>query len=919
MKTDADGSFEKLDFVSGNDEAYENPILSALGTAGRETMRLFIEMESADIPVEMELCGGGETKADSMLGKVQYGICHRVSGVDSERQSQDGSIQVVRAPGINREVEMVYNAILGDYLRAKEKGEWFNFSDVAVLVPDMKKYRPFLKQVFGVRGKIPYGLVDPTASIDSFYAAGLSALLELDAKEFTRSSVLAVLSNPCVQKARHIANEDFAHWVELVDRLGVHRGFSDDAPEGSAAACSGSFAFTWNHAMKRLRLGKFVSSVPGDAHLGVPYGDIDSENCGESLSVNVEELYDAITELRGTGDRTMADWCGAIEKLSEEWLAIPAERREEVVMERTVGSQLANLRTAFEGDARVYPIDFVLEYVRQALGSVPAFENGQYLTQGVTIAPLSSMRTVPFKEVYILGLGETEFPGVQSRSRLNLKQCRACLGDATVDNVNRHFFLETLMSVRRRLVLSYDGEDTAKDEKKYPSSVIRLVEDYLSRHVLASGEGPDTNGEGKAKFKEVELPLLERDLMAVGGRSDAVPSDLEKRIVTTYSNIQRQQARLDVGRAQIKGEGTADKADSPGKVDKPTSGKGKELEIPLKWLAEFLKEPRKTILKRRLKIYDESKTDVRRADDEPIDPAEYKLYPVMDRLLLKMFQGRFPDDEARNAEVRAEYRLQERSAQVGGGLIGEFSCRRSLKADVDAICANAQFNAFLGTHKTLTEAHRPLRVRLPIVLDGDQAVVFTGEMPIYWIEGDRLTLMTMRSGAEKKFVKNTLEQLLFCAAIAAGGNLTCNELPIESQPKQFELHCFDDKNAEMRIVNFEDAGPFLKGVASLFMQDADCVLLPIGLEKVKQAYDKALKEGKEDFDCVTLLEETDSTGGYVLDDQVSPVKNMIEALAEECDGSRLLAVMEKMKPLYLSLFRAAPDPVKEQKKTAKGK
>ena len=920
LKTDADGSFEKLDFGSGNDEAYENPILSALGSAGRETMRLFIEMESADIPVEMELCGEGEGKLDSMLANVQHGVCHRVSGGEGNRQGQDESIQVVRAPGINREVEMVYNAILGDYLRSKMNGTWFDFSEVAVLVPDMKKYRPVFKQVFGARGKIPYGLVDPSASADSFYAAGLTALLELDADEFTRSGVLAVLSNPCVQKARHIANDDFAHWVELVDRLGIHRGFSDDAPEGSAAACSGSFAFTWNHALKRLRLGKIVSSVPSDTHLGVPYGDIDSENCGESLSVNVEELYDAVTELRGTGDRTIADWCGAIEKLSAEWLAIPVERREEVVMERAVGSLLANLHSAFGGDARKYPIDFVLGYVRQALGAVPAFENGQYLTQGVTIAPLSSMRTVPFKEVYILGLGETEFPGAQSRSRLNLKQCRACLGDATADNVNRHFFLEALMSVRERLVLSYDGEDTAKDEKKYPSSVIRLVEDYLSRHVLASGEGADTNGEGKAKFKEVELPLLERDLMAVGGRPGAELSDLEKRIVTTYSNIQRRQARLDLGRARLQSK----KAGKAAEVSTAQPARGKEIEIPLKWLAEFLKEPRKTILKRRLKIYDVSKSDVRRADDEPIDPDTYKFYAAKDRLLLKILQKKFQHAEKLEAATKAEYALLERSAQIGGGLIGEFSFRRSLKADVDAIFKNACFNAFMDMHKPLDENHRPLCVRLPITLEDGQKIFLIGEAMFHWIKGDQLSLMMWRKDANGCFIKNTLEQILFCATIAAGGKLTCGEQSVESPQGPYELNCFDAGNGENRLVNFKNAQEFLTKVVRVFMQEGDCVFLPIGLKAIEDAY-KANKKEKEEkngdinaicIDCEKLLEaaEVGGTGDYGADDRVNPVKNMIDALAEECDRARLLKVMEMMKPLYLSLFTAVAEPDKEPKK-----
>lgn len=918
LETDADGAFQKLDFGAAEaDEAIENPILSALGTAGRETMRLFIEMESADIPVEMELCGDGDTEGDSMLGKVQYGVCHRTSVTGDGRREQDDSIQVVRAPGVNREVEMVYNAILGDCLRAQARGERFDFSEVAVLVPDMRKYRPFFRQVFGARGEIPFGIVDPTASTESFYAAGLAALLELDAEEFARSGVLAVLANPCVRQARRIADDDFARWVELVDRLGIHRGFSDDAPEGSAAAGSGSFAFTWNHALKRLRLGKVVAAVPADPHLGVPYVDIDSENCGESLSVNVEELHDAIAELRGSGRRTVAGWCAAIETLIGDWLAVPPERREEAAMERSVGNLLARLRSAFDGDGREYPIDFVLGCLRQGLGAVPAFENGQYLTRGVTIAPLSSMRPVPFGEVYLLGLGETEFPGAQSRSRLNLKQCRACLGDATVDNVNRHFFLETLMSVRKRLVLSYDGEDTARDEKKYPSSVIRLIEDYLARRVLAPGRGDGENG-AEAKFKEVELPLLERDLTAVGERAGAAPDDLERRIVTTYSKVRREQARMDVARAQPlrDGEGGAATAqrDCDGGREPPDIAE-KEVELPVKWLAEFLKEPRKAILKRRLKIYDASKADVRRADDEPIDPDDYRFYAAKDRLLLKLAQGKFPNAEAREAEVRAEYGLLERAAQVGGGLIGEFSFRRTLKAEVDALCGNAKFNAFLNAHEPLAEEHRPLRARLPVTLDGRRKFVLTGEVPIYWIEAGRLVLMTNRSGTKKDFVKNTVEQILFCALVAAGGELSRGDDPLESAPTRYELNCFGDKAGETRMVDFAGAADFLKALVRAFAQAGDCVFLPLGLAEVMKAYGET-----GDVDCAKLLEsaEPDAGGYFGNDERVSPVKNLIEALAEACDRERLVAAMETVKPLYLALFRAVPEP-QEDGKGGKGK
>ena len=443
-----------------------------------------------------------------------------------------------------------------------------------------------------------------------------------------------------------------------------------------------------------------------------------------------------------------------------------------------------------------------------------------------------------------------------------------------------------------------------------------MIEDYLAGHVLKPGGGDDGKS-GAAKFNEVELPLLERDPAAVGAEPSAALTGLEQRIVTTYSNVQRRQARLDVARTQPPAGGKGDVAG----VAATPSNKG-ELEIPLKWLAEFLKGPRKAILKRRLKIYDASKEDIRQADDQPIDPDSYRFYAAQERLLLKILQKKFQNEEEREAAVKAEYSLLERSAQVGGGLIGEFSYRRSLKANVDAICANKSFNAFLGQHKPLDEAHRPLRVRLPITLGDGQKIFLTGEMPIYWIDGDKLTLMTNRNDAKRSFLKNTLEQLLFCAAVAEGGELSRGDSSESNKLKQYEIHCFDDKNEETRTVDCSAANDLLKLAVDAFIRESGCVFLPHGLDDVMKVYRAAPEEKQRNgewFDCAKLLEPSDSNY-FGSDERVSPVKNMIDALAEECGEDRLLNAMKKMKPLYLLLFKAAAEPVVVQKEkgTTKG-
>jgi hypothetical protein len=113
---------------------------------------------------------------------------------------------------------------------------------------------------------------------------------------------------------------------------------------------------------------------------------------------------------------------------------------------------------------------------------------GDYLTGGVTVSALMPMRPIPFNVVYVLGLEEGRFPGARAESLLDLRSRKRRIGDITLAERNRYLFLEILISVRRKLYLSYVSRDLQKDRDLAPCSVVH----QLRRLCGAAGSGGTT-------------------------------------------------------------------------------------------------------------------------------------------------------------------------------------------------------------------------------------------------------------------------------------------------------------------------------------------------------------------------------------------------------------------------------------------
>ncbi len=671
IQSDHEREPEKLIAEWEKTDEGDNSLLRNFGAAGRATVALLQDCSDApDAKFEMDSVESADrTEPDTVLKLVQESIRRRTSKLN--RQKQDASIQIVGTPGLRREVEMVYNSIIGSVWKPEGSGErpWpdCSFSDIAVLVPDMATYRPVIESVFDARGEVPYGLIDTTASEESLYLSGFLALMDLGRHGLSRKTLFAVLDNACVRKKFSFDHETLLDWLDLTGRdLHSYDGFENNPDEG---------CFGWEWGLKRLRLARVVDA------LGAPNSDEDvplvpeGGDAAMKLSEIVELLHRELeaafgknrAELRfcASGSKGANDWANRIKRLADMFLAVPdGDPMESAIREKTF-----EILESLEPVGGEWNFEVAAAAVEHYVGGLPCRKGG-YLTNGVTIAGLMPMRPVPFKQIYVLGLGEGGFPGRESGTTLDVRGGNRGLSDISMPNMNRYVFLETLMSARDRLVLSYPNLDIEKDAELFPCGPVLELEKFIGAHILCDDEGNETPF---AEFKG--YPLLERGEMMDGASrrpNGATPveairwdeNDPDAGILPSYSSVAR-------------GIALARKNRETWSLEIGQRKKTKS-EFTAKELAEYVKNPVRGVMKGLFGIEVAGYRDVSIAKNSPVELQSGPMtWDLQDEVLANgiFINKKHSGDEAAEFEnvKRVIFEKRKREGLVPGGFLGDFA------------------------------------------------------------------------------------------------------------------------------------------------------------------------------------------------------------------------------------------------------
>lgn len=462
-----------------------NPLLASLGKQGRDFFDSLFALAGEGAGQEIGLYSADEDLADdSLLHALQNDILRLRARRPEERLAlgeDDRSLELHIAHSPLREVEILHDQLLARF----QADPGLSPDQVVVLTPDIERYAPYIEAVFASRDgrgaprttalrtaapRIPYSLADRSLRAEVPLIEAFLGLLGLPESRFAAEEILAWLEQPAIARRAGIEEEDLPllrDWLREAGvrwgRNGAHRarlGLPDDA------------SFTWRQGLDRLLLG--FAAPPQLAGQEAPLlGDCWPLDALEGARAQLlGRLVGFVGQLAALADdlqrpRPLAEWADRLQQLIDE-LFDESEAGDTLLL---LSQACAALRDQAQAAGIERPLKLAL--VRQELTG--ALEQGGgasgFLTGAVTFCTMVPMRSLPFRLVCLLGLDDGALPRRTPAAGFDLIARHPRRGDRARRLDDRYLLLETLLSAREALYLSYVGRDP-RDNAELPPSVL---------------------------------------------------------------------------------------------------------------------------------------------------------------------------------------------------------------------------------------------------------------------------------------------------------------------------------------------------------------------------------------------------------------------------------------------------------------
>jgi exodeoxyribonuclease V gamma subunit len=658
------------DLDAAPDDEASHPALAAWGRPGRENLRLLARLDGANVEASFPQVDG-----TSLLSHLQADIVgRRLPDETAPRSAADASLTVLPCPSLRRELEVVAAEIWG-LLR---EDATLAARDVAVVVPEASKelYLAQLPAVFHESCDLPYNISDLPAAGSHRVADAIARLIALPFSSFTRKELLPLLTHPCLMGRFPEATPEL--WRDLAHQLGIVRGAdrSDFEP-----AYLGRDLYSWQQGLVRLALGVVMDSAAGEARpltlqgepvMPGPAIDIDDEACLGFGLLASSLVADARFAAGRTGPRCrpIAQWLEFLRGMVRSYLVIEEDDDAgQAVIARFLATLDEGASTGL-GDTKVsYRVaaELAAQALAQQVGS-----RGHYLGSGVTVASFVPMRAIPFRAVFVLGLGQGAFPRPPGRSELDLRGDDRLPGDVDQHDQDLYMFLESLLSARDRLCLSYVSRDEVTGDELPASSILLELRAMLGRGYLG----------------DEQLARLFRD------RFEDRPT------LRRYDDLPERRAVLPASQAEHEAKARAAARPSP-QPSPAAQARGLQaalpatIDIPLWALDLFLRDPLQGAARFRLGMQPDEEEDVASVEDEDFDGSKLLTSSLLrESMRAALLGGR---GVPALAELEREHEQRALAAELSGqGPTGLFRIK-GLREEKSVIAAwHAEASQLLG-------------------------------------------------------------------------------------------------------------------------------------------------------------------------------------------------------------------------------
>ncbi|GAB3746884.1 exodeoxyribonuclease V subunit gamma [Lysobacter olei] len=608
-----------------------HPLLAAWGRMGQHFV---LALEDSDLQVDVRHWRDEEAAADapheappgSLLRNLQESIRHgdptaMAPTANQAAQREDRSLRVHACHTRLRELEVLRDALL----REREARPDLKPGDIVVMAPDIQAYVPLLPAVFGepgvMQGPLPYHLADVAVARSHPLLQAFDQFLDLPTARLTAPEVVDLLRVPDIARRFGLEPADVEQLIAWLGRSRVAWALDAEARARRGLPALDAHTFAWG-VDRMLASYVYGAGVEGADDVGVrlPDGSELAPMAGlggpqaamlgalDALLVEVAAFCEAART-----PRRASEWAARLERQLDACFRLASDD----VRGRDARALLLGMVRAVASEPAESGLDPELDYavvrdvLRERLSA--ASERQRFLLGGVTFCGMVPQRAIPFRVVAVLGLNDGEFPRAPGGSGLDPMAHDRRLGDRDVRSDDRYLFLETVMSAREVLHLSYVGEGAHDGKPRNPAAPLAELLAALDEHAGLRGD------ESAERPWHVRHPLQPFDARYFDGG--------DPRLFSYHAGFADMVARAAPARASF----VADPSETVPSLDATADARV----APLQEVMAYFRNPARQLLASGLNLRLDALDEDRLRDEEPMDPRFEVLDGVGRRLFLE--------------------------------------------------------------------------------------------------------------------------------------------------------------------------------------------------------------------------------------------------------------------------------------------
>lgn len=464
-----------------------NNLLSSMGNLGKD----FMAMLQGLYTEEHELFQ--EPDNDSLLASIQRDILFLRENNSISLQppsdkttvhSSDSSIIFHSCHSPMREIEILHDQLL-ELFDNSDIDNLVEPRDILVMAPEIDDYAPLIKAVFDAdiswSKKIPYSIADQSIRKTSKYIETFLAILLLPQGRCSSIDVLGILEAEAVRNRFNISESDLDVIEEWIRQTNICWGIDQDFKTRLHLPAFGENS--WRAGLDRLLLGY---AMPG--HSRVLFQNILPLDTIEGDSIKVlgnfldftQDLFSLVETLQKS--HSLTEWSEILLETKNRLMLPDAESAaEDRVLHRVLNNlQEQQKRTFFNSEISLRVIrSFVINSIDAHFSHVSGGTG--FLANGVTFCSMLPMRAIPFKVICLLGMNDGMYPRTGRKKSFDLMAGTPKRGDRSRRYDDRYLFLETILSARRKLSISFIGQSIQDGSKRPPSVLVNELMDYIDR------------------------------------------------------------------------------------------------------------------------------------------------------------------------------------------------------------------------------------------------------------------------------------------------------------------------------------------------------------------------------------------------------------------------------------------------------